>query len=299
MEWLRWYHGAISDPKWPLIARKSKQNIGTVVAVWAAILEHASQDEERGSIDGFDPEAIDALYGYEDGTCKAVVDAMVDKKLIVGGCVLSWQKRQPKREREDNSAERVKKHREAKKAAAETENGNNNTDETPCNASVTPLQRQETPRTEQNREEKNREEGELALSQAARTRVDHPASDSKSPVAPGQALPEYSMEFLQIVELYPRKEGIEDAWITFKGLKAAHAYPGNPIALPVLAQWTKSERWTEEGGKFVPALEKWLRGKRWQDQLPGHGALTPEERAAKEGEEIRQILANKNKRQYQ
>ena len=105
------------------------------------------------------------------------------------------------------------------------------------------------------------------------------------------------MEFLQIVELYPRKEGIEDAWITFKGLKAAHAYPGNPVALPVLAQWTKSERWTEEGGKFVPALEKWLRGKRWQDQLPGHGALTPQERAAKEGEEIRQILANK--RQYQ
>lgn len=85
MEWLRWYHGAISDPKWPLIARKSKQNIGTVVAVWAAILEHASQDEERGSIDGFDPEAIDALYGYEDGTCKAVVDAMVDKGLIVDG----------------------------------------------------------------------------------------------------------------------------------------------------------------------------------------------------------------------
>ena len=116
---------------------------------------------------------------------------------------------------------------------------------------------------------------------------------------PGQALPEYSMEFLQIVELYPRKEGIEDAWIVFKGLKTAHSYPGNPIVLPVLAQWTKSERWTEEGGKFVPALEKWLRGKRWQDQLPGHGAMTPQERAAKEGEEIRQILANKNKRQYQ
>lgn len=133
--------------------------------------------------------------------------------------------------------------------------------------------------------------------QDAHAHVDQ-ISDSK-PIAPGPALPEYSMEFLQIVELYPRKEGIEDAWITFKGLKAAHAYPGNPIALPVLAQWTKSERWTEEGGKFVPALEKWLRGKRWQDQLPGHGALTPEERAAKEGEEIRQILANKNKRQYQ
>ena len=97
MEWLRWYHGAISDPKWPLIARKSGQNIGTVVSIWAALLEHASQDEERGSIEGFDPEAIDALFGYEDGTCEAVVAAMLSKDLIKDGCIASWTKRQPKR----------------------------------------------------------------------------------------------------------------------------------------------------------------------------------------------------------
>ena len=97
MEWLRWYHGAISDSKWPLIARKSGQNIGTVVSIWAALLEHASQDEERGSIEGFDPEAIDALFGYEDGTCEAVVAAMLSKDLIKDGCIASWTKRQPKR----------------------------------------------------------------------------------------------------------------------------------------------------------------------------------------------------------
>lgn len=100
------------------------------------------------------------------------------------------------------------------------------------------------------------------------------AEEKKTPLPPGQALPEYSMEFLQIVEIFPRKEGIEDAWITFKGLKASHAYPGNPIVLPVLTQWAKSERWAEDNGKFVPSLKKWLQGKRWQDEAPKPRAST-------------------------
>lgn len=285
MEWLRWYHGAISDPKWPLIARKSKQNIGTVVAVWAAILEHASQDEERGSIDGFDPEAIDALYGYEDGTCKSVVDAMADKKLIVNGCVLSWQKRQPKREREDNSTERVRKFREAKKAASETENSNNNAEETPCNASVTPLKRHETPRTEQNREEKNREERELTLSQDAHAHVDNPSADSKPKLPPGPAPSEYSVEFLQLAEQYPRKdEGLAAAWMAFKAAKAAHAYPGNPIVLPILVAWRVSPQWTDDSGRFIPSFSRWIRERRWE-------AGPPEDEAAKVAKQVSDMRA--------
>lgn len=86
MEWLRWYHGACSDAKCPLIARKSGTCVGVVVSVWAALLEQASQDEERGSIEGFDPETYDVLYGYEDGTCAAVLKAMTEKGLIADGC---------------------------------------------------------------------------------------------------------------------------------------------------------------------------------------------------------------------
>ena len=92
MEWFRWYHGAISDPKWPLIARKSGQNIGTVVSIWAAILEYASQSEPRGSIEGFDYETIDALFGYEDGTTETVFSAMIAKGLIKNGCIITKQR---------------------------------------------------------------------------------------------------------------------------------------------------------------------------------------------------------------
>ncbi len=33
MEWFRWYHGACSDAKWPLIARKAHTTVGVVVVV--------------------------------------------------------------------------------------------------------------------------------------------------------------------------------------------------------------------------------------------------------------------------
>lgn len=152
MEWFRWYHGAISDPKWPLIARKSGQNIGTVVSIWAALLEFASQSEARGSAAGFDCETIDALYGYPDGTTETVCNAMKRHGLLSEThMVVSWSKRQVKREREDNSSDRVRRYRENKKAndSGVKEDGN---------ADVTPVKRQETPRTEQNRTDKKEEE---------------------------------------------------------------------------------------------------------------------------------------------
>lgn len=158
MEWLRWYHGAVSDDKWPLIARKSGQTVAVVIAVWAALLECASQAESRGSIDDFDPESIDALMQLPDGATQAVVDALSEGKRprIVHGLIANWSKRQPVREREDNdSTERSRRHRERQKALREADNNHSDPDETPCNASATPVQRHETPRTEKIREEKN------------------------------------------------------------------------------------------------------------------------------------------------
>ena len=115
MEWLRWYHGAISDDKWPLIARKSGQTVAVVIAIWAALLECASQDDDRGSIDAFDPESVDALLQLEDGATQAVVDALSSGKRprIADAHIVNWSKRQPVRE--DGSAERAREWRERKK----------------------------------------------------------------------------------------------------------------------------------------------------------------------------------------
>lgn len=61
MAWFRLHEGAYADAKWPIIARKSNTNVGTVVSIWIALLDYASQHETRGSLEGFDPETIDAL----------------------------------------------------------------------------------------------------------------------------------------------------------------------------------------------------------------------------------------------
>ena len=159
MEWYRAYHGACSDAKWPIVARKAKVSVGVVVSVWFAPLESASQASERGSVENFDPETVDALYGYEDGTTAAVFSAMLEKGLICDGRICAWDKRQPKREREDNSAARVRQSREKQRRETQTEatEAQDSASVTPCNSSVTPCNASVTP-PEQNREEQTREE---------------------------------------------------------------------------------------------------------------------------------------------
>lgn len=173
MEWFRWYHGAISDPKWALVARRSKQTVGVVVAVWAALLEHASQNDERGSIEGFDCESIDAHFGFSDGATEAVCNAMkrnvtqcntatvTNCYTIENSKIVGWNKRQPKRE--DDSSARVRAHREKEKHVKSQQVSENVTQ---CNAGVT----QCNARTEQNRAEQSREEEDLT----SRRQTPHP-----------------------------------------------------------------------------------------------------------------------------
>ena len=208
MEWLRWYHGAVSDDKWPLIARKSGQTVAVVIAVWAALLECASQAESR--------ESIDALMQLPDGATQAVVDALSEGKRprIVDGLIANWSKRQPVREREDNdSTERSRRHRERQKALREADNNHSDPDETPCNASATPVKRQETPRTEKIREEKNIKappyppEGGTGDGESSPT---SPASKSKAREPTGNSLPELRQAVAEYTAYEPLRKTLED-----------------------------------------------------------------------------------------
>lgn len=165
MEWFRWYHGACSDAKWPIIARKAGVSVGVVVSVWAALLEYASQDEERGSVSGFDGETYDALYGYADGTCGSVVAALTAKGIIRDGCIRAWSRRQPVREREDaTNAERQRRYRERRRREREDAAARpDDTARTPDDAAVTPDNAVVTP-PEQNRGEQRRTEEDIPLS---------------------------------------------------------------------------------------------------------------------------------------
>ncbi len=156
MDWFRWHHGAVTDPKFQLIARRASATVAEVIAVWACILEEASKSDQRGVAGQIDCEATDCALGLPDGRTDAILSAMYARGILAdGGVVASWEKRQPKRERDDSSAERVREFRrkqaEQKQPVTESEGH-----VTPCNASET----QETPRGEEIREEEKKQKKE-------------------------------------------------------------------------------------------------------------------------------------------
>lgn len=146
IDWFRWHHGSVTDPKFQLVARKAGVGLPDVIAVWAFVLEKASASEDRGSFGDLDHEAIDCLFCLDDGKTLSILEQMEVRGLVADGRITAWDKRQPKREREDDvSTNRVREFRERQKAQTEAMKR----DETPRNANET----QETPRGEERREE--------------------------------------------------------------------------------------------------------------------------------------------------
>lgn len=155
--WFRWHHGTVTDPKWKVIARRASEAMSrhvtpshatahkvtpaTVIAVWAAMLECASQASPRGTLDGWSDEDVAAAYDLDEIEVRCIREAMQDKTLD-GNALKAWEKRQPKRERDDPKAtERKRAQRERDVVAGERV--------TPCHA----MSRHVTPRGEERREE--------------------------------------------------------------------------------------------------------------------------------------------------
>lgn len=115
MHWFRWHHGTVTDPKLGLIAKKADVSTAEVIAIWACLLEAASESEDRGNPGAPDFESMDFALGLEEGVAQRVYGLMQDKALIAQetGRLVAWERRQPKREREDDGgAERKRRQRE-------------------------------------------------------------------------------------------------------------------------------------------------------------------------------------------
>lgn len=123
-DWFRSWHGAPTDNKWLLIARKAGASPGIVSAVVWALLDHASQQNARGSISTFDVETYSTFSGFDEAQIEAIIKAMTDKGIIIDGRLASWDKRQPKRE-DDNSTDRVRALREKRNAMKRDETHGN------------------------------------------------------------------------------------------------------------------------------------------------------------------------------
>jgi hypothetical protein len=112
IDWFRWHHGSVSDPKFQLVAKKAGASVAEAIAVWACLLEAASQSEQRGQPGEPDFEAIDCALGMDDGKARAIYERMAERSLVAeDGRIAAWDKRQPKRE-DDSAADRKRKQRE-------------------------------------------------------------------------------------------------------------------------------------------------------------------------------------------
>ena len=110
MDWFRWHHGTVTDPKWRVIARRASVTVRDTLAVWAAMLECASQATDRGVLEGWDHEDIGAALDMDAEQVEAVYAAM-QGKVLDGDRVSAWGKRQPQRE-DSTAAERKKAQRD-------------------------------------------------------------------------------------------------------------------------------------------------------------------------------------------
>jgi hypothetical protein len=110
--WFRHYAGMMRDDKLVRVALKVKQPIERVLWVWGAILESAAEINEDGRFDLDPAEAAYFLRSSEDdiNTITAGLEAL---GRVASGCVVKWGDRQYQ---SDRSSERVRAHRERKRA---------------------------------------------------------------------------------------------------------------------------------------------------------------------------------------
>jgi len=205
IDWFRWHHGSVTDPKFQLVARRSGASLPDVLAVWAYLLETASAAEPRGHIGSIDCEAWDCLFGFPSTETRTadILCALQDRHLIVDGIVTAWEKRQPKRERQDNegnsSTARVRAFRGRQTTGSEGNAMDNHAtpgsevadQETPRNA----MKRQKQPRGEERREEKKRQGGGSARAPDPAPSGAHPPpalAESPQALPSGAAQPEAS-----------------------------------------------------------------------------------------------------------
>lgn len=110
-DWFRSWHGAPTDNKWLLIAKRAGVKPIHVSGTWWALLDHASQHSDRGRVDDFDVETFALFAGLEEDHVSRIVTTLTDKGLIVDGRIYQWGKRQPKRE-DETAGDRKRRQRE-------------------------------------------------------------------------------------------------------------------------------------------------------------------------------------------
>ncbi len=108
MQWLRYYHETPTDPKWRAVAIEAGVPVHAVLAVWDCMMVNASNSSVRGTLEGWNHRVVGAAIDLKGAEVEAIHAAMQGLTLD-GDRLTGWDKRQ---RGSDDSATRVKQHRE-------------------------------------------------------------------------------------------------------------------------------------------------------------------------------------------
>lgn len=123
MDWFRYHHGTPQDAKLTMIARHAGVLRCEMTAVWDELLDFASRHVtpcHRGFVTCVDLEVIAFTQEIKIEKVQSIYNALVDKKVIIGGKLAAWDKRQVCKE-DGTATERKRKQRERKKAEDDEE----------------------------------------------------------------------------------------------------------------------------------------------------------------------------------
>ena len=289
--WFRVYTGTVNDKKWPRIARDAGQPVGCVVSVWLALLESASSNIDRGAVDDFCPEDIDALYGYDDGTTESIVHAMRDRGLISPeNRLTAWDKRQNIPTEDAPEDRRAYKREWARRKREESRMADSPASRQPVDSCRHDVDTSRQPvdscrhHKEKIREDKIRDlkytpltpQGEQGVGggtteqssdvppKAPEPEADPPATDTSTApqVDTSHGNPAWK-EFCYVFSLWPLQQGKEKAWREYAYLRARHLVPESYALADIIERFKDEDRRWKRG--YVPMMANWLRDRRWDD----------------------------------
>ena len=85
---------------------------------------------------------------------------------------------------------------------------------------------------------------------------------------PARVKEPYSAEFLLWWAKYPNKSGKDAAWNAWQNKKRAKRLPSVDELIAAVERFRNTEKWQEDGGRFIPNPSTWLNQGRWMDELP-------------------------------
>lgn len=314
-QWFKLTDSAVMSLKWQRIARKLGVSPAVVSFVYVAAMSSASQCNDRGSLQDFDPEDVDFFGDFDSGTTARVMAALEEAGFIDDGRIAGWEESQsrPSQEEADRArlqaAERKRRQRAKEQQTEEEAVTPLSHDVTPCHASSRDVTgchavSHDVTHTDQIRSEKIRSEdlkhtpltpqgvGGCEASQQEDQHTHMPEAPERRTVntglpSRGGAHASWWKEFTSLWDIWPNRQGKEAAWCVYcdfrrRKLDMPPLYVLRDKASAMIAQDRKFL------AGYAPELKTWLREHRWNDEpcpprdvaVPGRGRSSREQQMA-------------------